>query len=246
VSRAYLSAGLVALLLPTSCSGSDDTDASRAVDPRLVPLVEALHESPGLHQLGEPASDDAFLDAERKLNRPLPNEVHALYRLSDGMALVEGNLIIEPLRSDQDLEGLSNMTDELRAHGHEIPAEAVVFASDGSDSLFALWLPTDRGRKDPAPVLELDLGGGGVALVGSDLLRFVRGRVAYYLILLEAPKAALDALSVPERLRASPETLGDAELFGLREWADPELEDPKAELFEHGTTWAAVRRRYGG
>jgi hypothetical protein len=235
----------MAISLLLGCGGSDDARGSNEVGPRLAPLVNALHASASLHELQEPASEEVFQKVERKLGRRLPHDVRSLYDFSDGMALVEGNLVIEALRTNQEFSGLSDLTSELRARGHQIPPEAVVFGDDGSDSLFALWLPRNRADDDPVPVLELDLGGDGIALVGSDLLSFIRGRIAYYLLLLEAPEAALDALEVPERFRVSPEALGDAEFFGLRAWADPHLPDPHAELYERGTSWAALRRRYG-
>jgi hypothetical protein len=94
-------------------------------------------------------------------------------------------------------------------------------------------------------VIELDISGDPYALAGTDLAPFLKGRTAYYLILLDADPSALDALGVPEPLRVQAEEADNDLYYALREWADPELRDPRADPYARPTNAEELRRLYG-
>jgi hypothetical protein len=61
----------------------------------------------------------------------------------------------------------------------------------------------------------------------------------------DADPSALDALAVPETLRVRAEEADDDLFYALREWADTELADPRADPYERPTSAEELRRRYG-
>jgi len=144
-----------------------------------------------------------------------------LYSHCDGGDILEGNLQLYPL--DGSDFSVTKSSSFLRNNQWPIPEELVVFAGDGTGDSFGLWLPTAEHH---AP-LVIEVGGifeeGSFAIVGTSLSAFLRGRTAYYLLLLECPAQALDALEVPRSLRAGADELGDDEYDALARWSDPGL-----------------------
>jgi hypothetical protein len=203
-------------------------------------LLEAWRLSSERHELQAGASDAEIAAAEDHLGRSLPEPARALYRATDGAFLLDGNLIVYPLRAEK--LGLVAMSDWLRSVKWTIPDEVVVFGSDGADDSFGLWLPHTRHEDDPAPVIQIAEVGDGLAIAGTSLLPFLVGRSAYYL-LDEAAESALSALGVPERLwGAEPDDEAFAELV---RWADPELSEPLPDPYGRPVALESLRERFG-
>jgi hypothetical protein len=183
--------------------------------------------------------------------------MRALYAMSDGLSLLQGNLNIYPLRARETGLGLIgssavSLSEELREYEWRIPQELVVFGDNGGDESFGLWLPTSRSTTDPVPVIEIAEGGeaaleleerDGFAVIGTGLPNFLTSWSAYYLLLLEAETAALEALSVPESFwnREADDSL----MNDLLAWADPALPDPHPDPYQRPVVARALREMFG-
>lgn len=195
-------------------------------------VLTAWRLSPASHQLqAPPAADEAIAEAERAVGRPLPHALKALYGFGNGISALGGNLEVVPL-FDGETGGLVDFGTTLRSSQWPIPDQVLAFGSNGADEQFGLWYPPASTADGPMPVVMI----GAVfeppclALVGTDLPQFLRAWSGYYLVLLEAPSEALDALGLPDALRRIPEG-GMAPYF---RWADPALPDPDPDPYSRG------------
>jgi SMI1/KNR4 family protein SUKH-1 len=212
--------------------------------PGLNHVLEAWARWPGASEQVAPASDDTIAIAERMLGRRLPGSLRALYASGDGGYHLDGNLMLEPLLSEKPYTGVLTCTKQMHEHG-ALPQEAVVFGSDGSDGIFSAWLPATP-LQSGVPIIDSGIEGGSVALVATDLIPFLVGRTAYYLVLEEADAAAMDVLSIPERFRVTEREASHLNFFfEVRAWADPELPDPTADPHDNPTDVNAIRELYG-
>ena len=107
----------------------------RAAIRELELVVRAWELSASLHKWTEGAADEAIDQAEQILGKRFPPPLGAIYEMSYGIELLNGNLQIEPLFPADEETGLVNLSGKLREWGWPIPAEALVFGGDGSDSL---------------------------------------------------------------------------------------------------------------
>lgn len=203
-------------------------------------VLAAWRLSPASHQLEEPADDETIATAERALGRLLPEGLKALYRFSNGMAPLGGNLMVESLTGSED-RGLVGFGDRLRGWGWPIPDQVLMFGSNGGSDLFGLWYPPGAPADGPTPVVMIGsvFEPASLALAGTDLPRFLLAWSAYYLVhdLDEAPAEALDALELPESLREIDEDGGLAPCF---RWADPDLPDPDPDPYGRGMDAAGI------
>jgi len=189
------------------------------------------------HQLNEPADDRTIAEAERAVGRPLPDTLKRLYRFSNGMQPLGGNLVVVPLldaeRVDTEVVGLVNLADRMRSWQWPIPDEVLVFGGNGAGDQFGLWYPHGSPSNGPIPVVMIGsiFEPACLALAGTDLPRFLIAWSGYYLVLLDAPTEALDALGLPESLRRTDADGGFAPYF---RWADPSLPDPEPDPYERG------------
>lgn len=209
-----------------------------ATAPALTRVFEAWRLTPSLHHLGAPADDAAIRLAEDRLGRPLPAHLANLVRLTDGASVLHGNVGFEPVAPSlgRDLVGFAS---RLRGQGWPIPQEMLAIGSDGGGSILGLWYPSDRPVDGTAAVVvvadpeEADY----MAILGTDLARFLTTWTAYYLVTMEAPVAALDALDIPEDLRVS---LNGPEACTW--WTDPQLQALPLDPFEARLDAAEVGR----
>jgi hypothetical protein len=207
----------------------------------LEPLLDAWRRSANLHDLRSGASEQDLAAAEADLGRSLPEAVRALYRVTDGAALLGGNLNIDPLRGET--LALVGGSDWLRSVEWTIPDEVVVFGNNGSGDSFGIWRARGSRDHDSGPVLQIAEVGDGFAIAGTGFVPFLTWWTAYYLLLLEADRGALRALGVPERLwSANP----DEELVGeLTRWADPGLSDPVPDPYQRPMEVEMLRAHFG-
>ena len=208
-----------------------DAGAREPAD-QMGPVLEAWRQSQGSSWFGAPADEATIAQVELTLGRPLPPALKSLYRLSDGMAPLDGNLMIEPMSGAVD-RGLVGLAERLRGWDWPIPDELLVFGGNGGDDQFGLWYPQGASASDPTPVVMVGavFEPACLALVGTDLPRFLRAWSGYYLVQGSSPAPALDALELPAELRVIDDAAGLEPYF---RWADPDLPDPDPDPYAKG------------
>ena len=215
-------------------------------------LLEAWKLSRDLHGFRPSASPETVAAAETAFGRRFPAGLRSLYLVSNGFRLFDGNLEIHPLVGIDGRLGLlmpngRSLTQQLREWEWSMPDELVVFAGDGRDSVFGLWLPDARREERPTPVIEAKLDALGV--VGTDLLPFLRYQTAFLLLAFKAKAApqALAALGAPASF--AKREADDRTLAALQKWADPNLpglqlgSPVRVAVTPVGVEW--LRRTYG-
>jgi hypothetical protein len=225
------------------------------MDHELERVVAAWRLSAASDELAKPASEETIAEAERALGRPVPDGLKTLYRFSNGMGPLGGNLTVVPLldteRADGEEIGLVNLGDRLRSWDWPIPDEVLVFGGNGGDDQFGIWYPSGAPADGPTPVVMVGsiFEPGCLALAGTDLPKFLLAWSGYYLALLDAPTEALDALGLPDSLRRID---ADGSLAPYFRWADPALPDPEPDPYSQrmdaGGVAAVIEglRRSGG
>ena len=227
-------------------------------DPSITELssvADSWAHSASIHEWTIGADEAAISAVESTLGRRLPSALRAIYKMSDGIGLLQGNLVIEPLRPPkEDSFGLIDYSDKLREWKWPIPEELIAFGGNGSDELFGVWLPTERGPGHPHPIIEVGeiFEDKSFAVVGTDLCKFLTIWTAFYTMLClpeistRKTKKALDALGVPANLRIMNPDEVDEELYGaLSKWADPTLPDYNPDPYDRGLTAEQLRASYG-
>lgn len=205
---------------------------SNGTSDELSSIVAAWRLAPDSWPLPEAASDTDIADAERRLGRPLPAELRALYGISNGPNPLGGNLAIQPLSSVEG-EGLVGMGERLRGWGWPIPDEVLVFGDNGGEEQFGLWYPAGAEADASTPVVMVGavFEPACMVLAGTSLTRFLRAWSGYYLVLIDAPIAALDELGLPAHLRTIDDEAGVARYFA---WADPDLPELDPDPYARG------------
>jgi hypothetical protein len=210
------------------------------VDATLEQVLRAWELSAALHE-PRPAAPEGDLDeASRRLGRRLPVAVKQLYATANGGSFLHGNLALAPLLPAGD-DGTSVATgaDALRAAEWPIPHGLVVLGGNGADDHFGVWLPGDAEARPLVVQIGETFAPESFAVVGDDLVSFLTGWSAYYLLLLGDDAdvgPALDALGVPAQLRVQSSQLGDDDLDALLSWASPHLPDVHPDPYERGLT----------
>jgi hypothetical protein len=216
--------------------------APRRDVPALKPVLSAWRRAADAHSvIGPPATDAAIDEVESSLGFSLPSALRALYEVADGLELLGGNLNVSSGRrliDDRAAFALGGENEHVTRA--ELP-ELLVFGDDGSETYYALWLSSVT--LDDPPVLMIDGGSGTLAVAATSLIPFLKVETAYYCILLEVDNAALDALSVPKRLRKMEPD--DDLALELKRWADPTLADPAVSPFDRPLTIQALRTHFG-
>ena len=145
------------------------------------------------------------------------------------------------IRADDNKLTLMSLSSKLREWDWLVPEELLLFGDDGGDSQLGVWLPEQEACVDDCPVIEL--GETDVmAIAGTNLYRFLKGRTAYYLLLREADARSLDALGLPTDLRT--DDLDDDHFARIRKWADPGIPDPWPDPYRRGVTADELRSRF--
>ncbi|MCH7924668.1 MAG: SMI1/KNR4 family protein [Planctomycetes bacterium] len=217
------------------------TPRPRTSVPELVPLVHCWSLSKSHHEWSPGASDEEINRAEDSLKRRLPTVLRAIYEMSNGLGLVGGNLNFVPLESsDNSKLTLVSLSSMMRESDWSVPEEFLVFGDDGGDSQFGLWLPEGEAFVDDYPVIEL-VETEVMAIAGTSLCRFLKGRTAFYLLAEGAAAKSLDALGLPSELRT--ENLDDDNFVRITQWADPGIPDPLPDPYK-GVTADELRVRF--
>jgi hypothetical protein len=195
-------------------------------------VLDAWRLSSAFHAIADPLDEDGLLAAEARLGRDLPTDLRRVYEFSDGFDGFSGNVQIERALKAADF------AEDLRDSDWDIPPELLVFGGSGSDEHWALWYPDGASPDDPTPVIEIGeiFDGGGLALLGSSLPRFLRMISGFHLARRDNP-AASDAIGLPQALRRDQDRLAP-----LVAWADPALPFPEPDPYVQRLTRADIAR----
>lgn len=206
-----------------------------------IEAVVRCWELSGVSTLDAGATPQKLKNVVRKLGRQPPDELMTLYSYCNGGEILEGNIQLYPLDGTE--LSLLTAADFLRNHQWPIPQELILFAGDGQGGSFGLWLPeTHIGRPLVVEVGEI-FEGGALAVTGTSLSGFLRGRSAYYALLLDVPEVASTSLGVPKTLTRKPaEELDDDDYEAFMRWANPGLPDFPVSSYEARLTADDVRR----
>ncbi len=177
-----------------------------------------------LNELPPSTINSDIVEVEKHLDQTLPESLKKLYTITNGPSLLEGNLNIVPLKSD-DFSNLSQFSTQLKKWGKQIPHEVLAFADDGSDGTFGIWL--EKNELSDSPIIEIgeSIDSPCLSLAGTSLLNFLLGWTAYYFLLCEVDAEALDIIQLPKELRFDASELDDEHFGAIRKWADPKLPD---------------------
>lgn len=219
------------------------TPRQRTSIPDLVPLIKCWSLSKSHHRWSPGASDKQISKAEDSLKVRLPKVLRAIYELSNGFSLVGGNINFYVLESTDDTDEftLVNLTSKMREWNCSIPEELLLFGDDGGESQFGLWISERERNMDDCPVIELSIENGAMAIAGTGLCCFLKGRTAYHLQAEDAAES-LDALGLPEALHS--ENPDDGVFSRIIKWADPSIPDPLPDPYERGVTADQLRDRF--
>lgn len=195
-------------------------------------VLVAWRLSAALHAVIDPIDEDGLLAAEARLGRALPASLRRVYAFSDGFSGFGGNVQIECALNAADF------AEDLRDSGWDIAPELLVIGGNGSDEHWALWYPDGAAPDDPTPVIEIGaiFEGGGLALLGTSLPRFLRMISGFHLSGL-ATSPASDAIDLPPPLRRDHDRLAP-----LIAWADPGLPFPEPDPYVQRLTRSDIAR----
>lgn len=221
-------------------AGADGHDKDPVV--RMEQVIAALSLGGDLNRGVRPgATPEMLAEAERRLGRPLPAELGELYATFDGGVFVFSTFHLLPLLplSGGDL-AFRSAGDLLRSWRWPVPPELFVFADNGSESSYGVWLSgPDTGIAPLVVEMGEDFDPGAFAVVGDHPAGFVAGHCAYYLLSIGMDgyplEPALDALGVPADLRAWFSATGD-DYLRLLNWANRNLPDKTPDPYMRGLT----------
>lgn len=168
--------------------------------------------------LSAPASDGELLEAERRLQIKLPDDLRKFYQITNGVSLLDGNINLYPLLGEV---GISTRSNDLRSWGWEISDDVVIVGDNGAGNLFAIL--KQLLSVESVPIIEIQEPGGEYGLAGSTFERFLHGRTIYYLLGDKKNLKALQALGVVTELCDS-EPDDDALLL-IAKYCDPLVEE---------------------
>lgn len=233
-------------------------------------ILDAWIGSGAAHLPDGTAAEEAIESAERKIGGRLPEPLRELYGLVNGGWTMELSLL--PLERDPPMEDwcLTRLTEQWIEDEYLMPREVRLFAGDGGEGQFGIWMEECANKRFDHPIIEvsLELWGedGCMGIVGTNLVSFLRGWCAYRIHLED--EAGQDGIERCLRALGVPEPLWEDEFYDrtmhtldlpefeehehighhfqqLRKWADPGLPDPYGEADTQRYSIADMRRILG-
>ena len=203
-----------------------------------------------------PPTEAEIQEAETKIGATLPHPLRLVYRCCNGawMLFYLDFYSLEPREHNW---GLVHANEKYIEWGWHIPQEIRLFADEAASDAFGIWLGDCGNPIYNHPIIEVgSMPGeeGCMGVAGTNLISFLRGRSAYYLVSDERDKleeggeelrriqTALDMLKVPQSLRGEH---FDDEMAPFRKWADPQLPDPYGNSYSQQYTIADLKKLFG-
>jgi hypothetical protein len=225
----------------------------------LFDVWQATEEDPSVNP---PATEAEIQATEEKIGVQLPTSLREVYQLFNGDWMWD--LDFYQLDLNEHGFGLVNANKKYIEWGWHIPQEIRLFAHNGGEEAYGIWLPKIGNPIYNHPIIEVgELSGEGcMGVAGTNLISFLRGWSAYHLMLKESNESwrvelgedkdapnrlkriqtALDMVQVPQSLRG--ENFDD-DLPPFRKWADPQLPDPSGNSYNQRYTITDLKRLFG-
>jgi hypothetical protein len=211
----------------------------------LQEVVAAWAATAEMHLLKPGALEDEIGEAESKLGCKLPRDLRALYAMSDGLDLLNGQFVVVPLFRDEEdpyCHSLLDYADFLRQSDWHVPQDLLMFGFGGTGEPHGVWLPRDRAATCGVVEIGAIFESRCMALQATTVGRFLKALTVYTLIAAEEFEA-LAPLRVPGRLL---EREADERLYAeVLRWADPDQKRPQADPYVHPVDEASLRHLLG-
>ena len=202
-----------------------------------------------------PATEAEIQAAEATIGAQLPSSLREIYPLFNGGWAWELDFFPLAPTPDEDL-AVINANEKYIEWEWRIPQEIRLFAHNGSEEVYGIWLPACGNPSFSHPIIEVGelFDDGCMGVVGTNLISFLRGRAAFHLVYNERDElaeggeklsrlqTALDMLQVPQSLRGDN---FDDEMPPFRKWADPQLPDPDGTSYSQRYTITDLKQLFG-
>ena len=195
----------------------------------LQTLVESWKTSGAYNSVEDPATEADIKKAEAIIGAQLPTSLREVYPLFNGGWTLD--LDFFPLDASPDEElAVTNANELFIEWGWHIPKEIRLFAGDGGEEVFGIWLPETANPIYNHPIIEvgeLPAEEGCMGIAGTNLLSFLRGWSAYYLMEHE-----IDALNAVEEGESANRLIQIQTALSMLQVPQHLLREPFYEVYE--------------
>ena len=238
------------------------------MDITIPKLIGAWLASGAEHTAKPSATEREIRSAEARIGATLTDPLREVYILWNGGWMLELNFLALEPNPPEEPWGLTNETENFIEDEYRISRELRLFAGNGMESYFGIWLPESGNAIFNHPIVEVSLElndvDGCMGIAGTNLVSFLHGWSAYYIQLVdgagpESEQKALNMLGLPphlwhdrfyatyfDTLVGVPSDSGiDHHFRQLRKWADPLLPDPYGDADNQQYSIADLKRIFG-
>lgn len=198
--------------------------------PEIRRVFDAWAQVPELCEADPGVAAAAIAELETAIGRQLPADMRALYATVGGGELLQGDLRLYPptASGDEPVEfSVAGATRALQEWGWCIPDDLVVFGDNGAGDLFGIWLPAAGGPSQPLIVEVAEtFEENCLTPIGDDLVRFLVGWTALYLVVCRDEvdtRSAIAVIGLPADLQARADRGEDDDVDAVILWASPGL-----------------------
>lgn len=194
-----------------------------------------LQRSADEHELGAPAPADelAFV----------PRELHSLYRMSNGAALFDGDLLFFAAAGASDEDGTVQHASRLaRAADWPIPKELVLFGRDTGGEVLGVWTGERDRALYPSPIVLTGMlfVPEAHALLATSVERYLLTTVVWHCLGTEYADTAFQCFRVPKEFQVEDLDALNGEAWFA--WSDPDLPAVPADPYAEPLTGEQIHR----
>ena len=149
-------------------------------------LVDAWKASGAFNSIEAPATETEIQAAEETIGTTLPQPLCEVYPLFNGGWIWD--LQFFPLDASPDEElAVTNANELYIEWGWHIPKEIRLFAHNGGEEAYGIWLPKIGNPIYNPPIIEVGelFDEGCMGVVGTNFISFLRGWSAFHLVMEE-------------------------------------------------------------
>lgn len=150
----------------------------------LQTLIDVWNVSSAHRSMNPPAPEAEIQAAEAKIGAQLPTSLREVYPLFNGGWTLDLDFFPLDASPDEKL-AVTNANELFIEWGWHIPKEIRLFAGNGGEEIFGIWLPETANPIYNHPIIEvgeLPAEEGYMGIAGTNLLSFLRGWSAFHSI----------------------------------------------------------------